>query len=138
MTIKFPSQEWVEKYIDKINENEAYAKAAKNWEGDFLFVMEPDGNLQEEVTLYIDLWHGKARSGYLVTPENPAPDKVAYTYSGKYTNWLKLLNKEIDPIKGLMQRKFKLKGNMAKVLRAVKAAQELVNTTTHIEDVEFL
>ena len=40
---------------------------------------------------------------------------------------LKLLQKKIDPIQGLMQGKFKLKGNMGKVMRAVKAAQELVN-----------
>jgi len=30
-----------------------------------------------------------------------------------------------------------LTGNMAKIMRAVKAAQELVNSTTMIENVEY-
>ncbi len=36
-----------------------------------------------------------------------------------------------------MAGKFKLIGNMAKVMRATKAAQELVNSTAMIENVEF-
>ena len=35
-------------------------------------------------------------------------------------------------------RRFKLKGDMAKVLKAVKAAQELVRSTTMVENVEYL
>ena len=46
---------------------------------------------------------------------------------------IKVLKKELDPIQGLMAGKFKLVGNMAKVMRATKAAQELVNSTTMVE-----
>ena len=44
-----------------------------------------------------------------------------------------LIDGKIDPIKGIMMRKFKLIGNMAKVMRATKAAQELVNSTTAVD-----
>ena len=40
--------------------------------------------------------------------------------------------KQVDPIQALITRQLKLKGNMAKVLRAVKAAQELVNSATQV------
>ncbi|MFQ6126460.1 MAG: SCP2 sterol-binding domain-containing protein [Candidatus Heimdallarchaeota archaeon] len=135
----FPSQEWVEKFVEKVNSNKEYEKAAKDWEGDFLFVIEPDGTggLTETMTMYCDLWHGKCRKAFVVTPETGTPESE-YEYRGKYSNWIKLLKGEIGPIKGLLARKFKLKGNMAKVLRAVKAAQELVRSTTMVENVEFM
>ena len=40
-----------------------------------------------------------------------------------------------------MQRKFKLKGNMAKILKAVKAAKELVKNSATLEedyDVDYM
>lgn len=148
--LTFPSEEWAEANENRLNENEAYASAAEKWEGDFLFVIEPDGSSEtfEEFTkegpvvMYMDLWHGKCRESYLVTPDKPAPKKVEYEWIGSYTNWLKLLRGEItDPVKALMQRKFKLKGNMAKILKAVKAAKELVKNSATLEedyDVEYM
>jgi putative sterol carrier protein len=35
-------------------------------------------------------------------------------------------------MKGLMTKKLKLNGNMAKIMRAVKAANELVRCTTRV------
>ncbi len=60
-----------------------------------------------------------------------------FVFSGLYDNWVKVLKQELDPIQGLMAGKFKLVGNMAKVMRATKAAQELVVSTTKIEGAEF-
>ena len=135
----FPSEEWTEEFVKKVNESEKYAKAAATWEGDFIFVIEPDGTggLTEEIRIYCDLWHGKCRKAYVITEETGEPD-AAFIWSGKYANRLKLLQKEVGPIKALMQRKFKLKGDYAKVMRATKAAQERVNCTTMVENVEFI
>lgn len=140
--IMFGSAEWVSAFMDVVNSSEAYEKAAKKWEGDFIFEVLPDGTgtLSEEMRFYYDLWHGKCREAYVVTPENPGPEKVEYIYSGKYGNWLKLFAGEVGPLKGIMQRKFDVKcsaRSMAKLMRALKAAQELVNCTTQVENVEY-
>ncbi|MHA2370001.1 MAG: SCP2 sterol-binding domain-containing protein [Candidatus Hodarchaeales archaeon] len=141
-TVYFPSEEWLEEYAKKINENPLYAKAAAKWEGDFLYVIQPDGTEPEEfrdqeIITYYDLWHGKCRKAFLVTEETGKPD-AEFVCSGKYAVWAKVLKGELDPIKALMMRKFKLKGNMAKALRAGKAARELVRSANLIENVEFL
>lgn len=133
----FPSDEWVEEWIKKLNNYKAYQQAAATWEGDFLFVLEADGGLTEVVTMYVDLWHGKCRQAWVVSPDKPAPDDVEFEWRGKYGNWIKLLRGEIGPIKALLQQKFKLKGDMAKVLRATKAAMELVKSTTLVENTKF-
>ncbi len=130
----FGTEEWVKAYMEKLNSNEAYAEAAKGWEGDFVFVVLKDGPLDHDVYMWIDLWHGKARDGRALA----SPDEVtaAYTFEGPYSNYVKLVEGTLDPIKGLMTGKFKLKGNMAKVMRYVKAAQELVRTIT-LTETEF-
>jgi len=48
-----------------------------------------------------------------------------------------VLLKELDPIKGMMQGKLKLKGDLPTIVRYVKAAQELVNAASTLET-EFL
>ena len=128
--VKFPSQEWIEQFKEKVNQNAAYEDAAKSWEGDFIFLVEPDGALTAPVALYMDLFHGKCRDAkMLATPDEKA---AAYTYQGPYSNWKKLINKEIDPIQGMMTGKFKLKGNMMKIMRYTRAAKELINTASTI------
>ena len=123
---KFPSEEWAKVFMDQLNTNKSYEEAAQTWEGDFLFVIEPDAELKQRETIYMDLWHGKCRGVALL--KQGEEKKAAYVYSGPYGNWKKLINKQIDPIQGLLTGKFKLQGDMAKVLRAVRAAKELVET----------
>jgi putative sterol carrier protein len=127
---KFFSDEWIEAYKNAINESKEYEEAAKDWEGDFLFVVEPDEELKEPMYAYIDLYHGKAREAYRV--DDPSKVKAAYEFRGKYSDWKKLLAGEIDPIKGLVTGKFKLKGNMAMVMKYAKAAQILVDLTKKV------
>ena len=55
-----------------------------------------------------------------------------FEVSGKADSWKKVIDKKVDPIQALITRQLKLKGNMAKVLRSVKAAQELVNCATQV------
>ncbi len=125
----FPSEEWVLKFWELLKENQAYKDAAKTWEGDFIFEITADGNLlKEPVRLYMDLWHGECRDARLARPT----DNPAFVYSGSYENWKQLFAGKIDPIKGLMANKFKLKGDMGKVMRATKAAAELVATAVRV------
>ncbi|MBD3255775.1 MAG: hypothetical protein GF383_11830 [Candidatus Lokiarchaeota archaeon] len=99
--------------------------------------------------MYVGLYHGDCTGAKALEPDEeyetlkpgspPKPMKegepvaVEFVFSGPYDNWVKVLKKELDPIQGLMAGKFKLVGNMAKVMRATKAAQELVNSTTMVE-----
>jgi len=131
MTVEFPSREWIEEYMKVLNTSQAYKEAAKTWEGDFLFVIEPDDKLSKKVIFYLDLWHGDCRRVDFFEEENDLPE-TEYKYIGTYSNWLKVINGEIDPIKGILTRKFKLVGDKAKVMRATKAAKELVNSAQKI------
>ncbi len=43
--VLFGSTEWLESFHDAINTSQSYEEAAKNWEGDFYFVLEPEGSM---------------------------------------------------------------------------------------------
>ncbi len=125
----FLSEDWLKRYMELLNNNQQYEEVAKGWEGDFIFQIESDGKtVTEPIRAYVDLWHGKCRA---VHPAAPG-ESAEFVYSGTLENWKKLLNQEIGPIKGLLSRKFKIKGSMMKVLRYISAAQELVATSTGV------
>ena len=128
---KFPSEEWVAEFHDAVNGSEAYAKAAENWEGDFYFVVEPEGEMSEEAILYIDLWHGKSRAASLVADRSEKSPE--FVISAPVSVWKKVIEGKLDPIQGMMTRQLKLRGNMVKIMKAVKAAKELVNCCTMVE-----
>ncbi len=134
MAIKFPSDEWIKALKDELNRSASYADAAKNWEGDFYFIVDPGGALEKSATLYMDLWHGQCRDAFEVT--DPAAKTPAFRMNAPLATWRKVLTKQLDPIQGLVTGQLKLKGNMAMVMKNVKAAKELVENCTHL-DTEF-
>ena len=63
---EFASQEWLDAFVAAINGSKKYEEAAKDWEGDFYFILEPGGPINERRMMYLDLWHGKCRKAELV------------------------------------------------------------------------
>ncbi len=132
--MRFPSDEWIKALHEEINRSQAYAEAAKNWEGDFYFVVKPAQPGAEPTYLYMDLWHGQCREAFLAT--DPAAKKLAFVMSATLPIWRKVITKQLDPIQGLLTRQIQLQGNMVMIMKNVKAAQELVECCTHVP-VEF-
>jgi putative sterol carrier protein len=127
---RFPSNEWIKAMMQDLNQCQSYKEAAKNWEGDFYFVIEPGGNLTETVILYMDLWHGECRNAFEV--KNPDEIKPAFTLKGPVAIWKKVMTKQLDPMQAMMTGQLKLTGNMAMVMKNVRAAKELVESCTRI------
>ena len=133
MAYDFASKEWLEAYKEALNGElgKAWQEAAKEWEGDFLFVINADDRLNETVHYYIDLFHGECKKVEMITDASTLP-KAEFEYIGTYSNWEKLLKREIDPLRGILMRKFKLVGNKAKLMRTT-VAKELVETARKME-----
>src|SRR5215510_3499200 len=108
----FPSEEWLIGLEAKLNSDERYAEVAKNWEGDLFFFIEPEGNLKEQLTFYLDLWHGKCRKvEYKPKPEShPNP---GFTLTASYNNITSILSGKLNPMTAMMTSKLKVKGSMA-------------------------
>lgn len=124
MAIKFATDEWAKALKDEVNSSDAYRKAAATWEGDFYFVIPKGPGVPKDTYMYLDLWHGQARDAYLV--EDPASKPAAFELNAPLDIWRKVLEKKLDPIRGIMSGQLKIKGNKMAVLKAPKAATELV------------
>lgn len=128
MSYLFPSAEWVAQFHHQINHSDAYANAAKNWEGDIILVIEGQAGI------YLDLWHGKCREAEYL--EDPDSRDAEFKISASTDKWKNVLSGKLDPIQGMVTRQIKLDGNLVKIMKNVKAAQELVRCATQV-DTEF-
>jgi putative sterol carrier protein len=128
--MKYFTLEWSEEYCKALNNNPKYEKAGETWEGDFIFISDNQG---EKTYLYMDLWHGKCRS----VAEASEDTEAEFIIEGLYEDWVRVAKKELDPIRGMMEGVLNLQGDMSKIMRATKAAIELVNTITMMEGIEF-
>jgi len=132
----FPSEEWLELYVEAINASPEYADAAATWEGDLVFVYEkePDKGVPDDLYAWLDLWHGKCRASEVLTgPDDPKSQAAKFTISAPYSRWKSVVKKELDPVKGMMQGKIKVKGDLPTIVRYVKASNVLVDLTTQVD-----
>lgn len=122
MAYRFPSPEWTEQFLSAINKSDAYASAAKTWEGDVLLVIEGSAGI------YLDLWHGKCRTAeYLQDPSAKHPE---FRITANMEKWQKVLAGKLDPVQGMVTRQLILDGNLVKIMKNVRAAKELVRCAT--------
>ncbi len=137
MPTPFPSEEWVAKYKDAINASADYKVAGKDWTYGVIALIckAKPPVLEKDIGIWLDLEKGVCRDARIVTPEEA--NKAPFCITGEYDRWKAVIKAELEPIKGMMQGKLKLKGNLPTIVRFVKAAQELVKATNSI-DAKFL
>ena len=128
---KFPSDEWIKALMVQVNKSDGYRQAAATWEGDFFFVVNAGDGVPNDVYLYMDLWHGECRaSEYL---EDPSTKEAEFKITASMEKWQRVLAKKLDPVQGMVTRQIKLDGNLVKIMKNVKAAQELVRCATTVD-----
>ncbi len=133
MPYLFPSKEWVAAFRTALNNSEAYKVSAAKWEGDFYFVISPKGPIKEPVKFYMDLWHGECREAYVVEGDDDKDPE--FIIEGTLDVFKQIFDKKLDPIRALVSRKLKLKGNLGKIMRSVKATLDLVNAAASVDTV---
>lgn len=124
MAFKFPSDDWIKELSEQLNASESYERSAKNWEGDFIFIVEPDETYDDTAYLYLGLYHGKSPDATEVASEDER--EAEFLLRAPFSAWRRVIEGKLDPIQGMMTRKLKLQGNMMKIMRYPKAAQEIV------------
>jgi putative sterol carrier protein len=130
--VAFPTEAWFQALVSLINDSDEYREAAADWEGDIAFLVEaePDRGLPADVWGLLDLWHGACRGGGVIEADRGR--EAAYILRAPYSRWREVVTGELDPIKGMMQGKLKVQGDLPTIVRQVRAANELVELTQQI------
>lgn len=130
MSAKFPSMEWLQALKEKLNADEKYAQVAKKWEGDMACVLEADDRLPEKKILYLDLYHGKCRE--VAELNDFSEKKPAFILTASYSNFLRVLQGDLDPMQAMLTRKLGVKGNMAVMMRNVPTVLDFVRCAKEV------
>ena len=125
MPLEFPSDEWIKELSNQLNASESYERSAKDWEGDFVFVVEPDEAYDASSYLFLGLFHGKSPDASELTGEDER--EAAFVIRAPFSVWRQVIEGKLDPIQGMMTRRLKLQGDMMKIMRYPKAAKEIVD-----------
>ena len=131
MSAIFPSSEWLKGLEGKLNSDEKYAHVAKHWEGDLFFFIEPEGSLKEQLTFYLDLWHGTCRS----IDYNPDPEKYpkpVFTLRANYNNITAILIGKLDPMTAMMTNRLKVQGSLGYMMRNVPTVLDFVRCAREV------
>ena len=107
------TEAWAQAYCRKLNESEAYRKAASTWEGSLALAVRPDpkAGFPKGVAVVLDLWHGACRGA---TAEE-------------------VLEGRLEPLSALMRGLLELKkGTIAALAPYAQAAQELVKVAREV------
>jgi putative sterol carrier protein len=130
--VAFPSAAWAAAFQKAINANAAYAEAAKAWEGDVLLRVRPTDPTAPTPGVHLDLANGTCRAATY----HPDARAVAseFVYEGTAENWARLMRHEVDPVNAILDGTFRVKGNLAKLMRFTRAAKELVETASNVSE----
>ncbi len=131
MSAVFPSEEWLHGLEAKLNSDDRYNEIAKSWEGDLFFYIEPEGNLKEQLTFYLDLWHGKCRKVEYKPQADSHPSPV-FTLTASYNNITAVLTGKMNPMTAMMTSKLKVKGSMGYMMRNVPTVLDFVRVAQEV------
>ena len=117
--------EWVALYEKAINEDKVYREAAKDWDGSIVLHVQqaPKYGLDIDLYIFLDLAHGDCRKARIVPPAAGEAGKFVITASAD--RWMEVGRRKLDVVQGMMQTKLKLKGDLATIVRFVKASTRL-------------
>lgn len=126
---------WIAAYEKAIQQDAEYRELAKDWEGSVVehIIADPGVGLDEDMYLLMDLWHGDCRSIRLVPKE--AGEAGDFVLTAPYERWKQVMLRELDPVKGMMQGKIKLKGDLPTIVRYIKAATRLADLVSEIDTI---
>ena len=125
--------EWAQKLMEVLNQSQGYASAAKDWEGDWYWVIETGGPIKSPIYMYLDLFHDKCRSVDILDENNKTKYKPAFILRSQLKIWRDIAENKADSQALMLTGKLKLTGNMAKLLRNKKVSDELLKCVAQVQ-----
>ncbi len=90
-----------------------------------LVYIDPEGNLKERLSFYLDLWHGTCRKAEYkpVVDAHPNP---TFTLTASYKDITSILTGKLNPMTAMMTSKLKVKGSLGYMMRNVPTVLDFV------------
>ena len=134
MAVVYPSNEWAQEWCKVVNASQACVEAGKNWgvdfNGNFLFVLEPGSGLEKTTYVYFAYKAGECTDARLVN--DPSEVDAGFSSTGPYEHFKKVVKGEADFIEVTMKGLLKLKGDFGKIMRNAKFIRAVADSIKNI------
>jgi putative sterol carrier protein len=132
MPIKFATDEWMKAVRLEINRSPVFRDVARNWRGDYYFVVKAGTGVPDDIYLYLSLRYGECDGAARVT--NPREKSPELVLEGLLEAWQRVFQQRADLLQSIMKRELVLtSGPLVKVMNAPKAALELVKCIAKVD-----
>ena len=130
----FPSEEWVEAWVELANESAEFERSGEGWHGAVAAVIEADADAGIPVPLYVRLEgrHGKWL-GHAYGTDSALMDEAVFVLRAPYQRWKELIRQELHPIKGVLLGKIRIQGHLPLILRWTKSIAILAELAGRLE-----
>lgn len=139
MAVLYPSDEWCGEWKKAINDSTAVKETGKGWgvdfNGNWIFEIQPGGGLEETTYVYVEAKAGECKDSRLIN--NPSEVDAGFICTGSYSDYKKVVKGEKDFIEGVVRGTFKLKGDMAKIMRNARFVRAVADSISTFES-EYL
>ncbi len=129
------SPEWVGEWEHYLQNDSKYkAVAIPTWENGIIIHLQknPAMGVDQDIYVKMDLWHDGACRSIRYLPNTAIGNPNDFVITASIERWLSVARKQLDVVKGMMQGKLKLKGDLPTIVRAVKAAVRIVETVGEV------
>jgi len=132
MTLRLPADagDWADAWRVHINDREAFADAAAEFEATFLFEIQPDDHYDgDPIRFRVVLADGTCTD----TAVADGDDDYDFAVRGPYDAWTDLLSGDLDVSESVMDGTFDVAGNTMTLLRRQDAVSEMVAAAQSID-----
>ena len=131
----FGSKDWATALKQEINESSEYRNAASKWGVDFngnmLFVFEPDEEAAEGWSLMLELSGGACQSASFVDVDSH-PD-AGFVLRGPFQLWREILQRKTMAATAILTGKLQVEGERMKLLKHTAANRALIHCTASVD-----
>ena len=114
----FPSPEWVAAWVELANSDQAFRSAGVGWDGVVGGVIEADEAAGVSDDLYLRL---VGRDGHwdesTLAADAGLVDDAVFTIRGPYSAWKSVICQQLHPLRGIVQGRLRLRGQLSTFLR---------------------
>ena len=135
MTAIFGSEDWADALKDEINRSDEYRNAASEWGVDFngnmLFVFQPDETTTHERKLLLELSGGSCHSANFV--EDQPTKEAGFVLRGPMQLWRDILDRKTMAATAILTGKMEVDGERMQLLKHTEANRALIHCTASVD-----
>ena len=132
---RFPSEEWTEAWRVALSNDPAYREAGKPWRfGSVAMIVQSDpaNGVERDAGMILHVDQGECHGATFVEDVDDSVE-AEFVIVASYARWKDVIERKLDPIKGMMEGKLKLvRGDLPTIIRFVEPARLVVASASKV------